>query len=122
MAKSGLGSDPESCAAITVLSRAVKLDEEGRYQPALVCYQEGIDLLLQVLRGELPAVEGSGGGRRSWCFCRGEHTAGKQILKWRDAVGQLGWLISWYSTALSSKGGADFGLKTFWAWLMSNLC
>ncbi|XP_040849717.1 MIT domain-containing protein 1 isoform X1 [Ochotona curzoniae] len=51
MAKSGLGSDPESCAAITVLSRAVKLDEEGRYQPALVCYQEGIDLLLQVLRG-----------------------------------------------------------------------
>ncbi|XP_040849723.1 MIT domain-containing protein 1 isoform X5 [Ochotona curzoniae] len=50
MAKSGLGSDPESCAAITVLSRAVKLDEEGRYQPALVCYQEGIDLLLQVLR------------------------------------------------------------------------
>ncbi|XP_017195153.1 MIT domain-containing protein 1 isoform X2 [Oryctolagus cuniculus] len=50
MAKSGLGREPDSSAAVTVLSRAVELDSESRYQPALVCYQEGIDLLLQVLR------------------------------------------------------------------------
>nr|KAF6448009.1 microtubule interacting and trafficking domain containing 1 [Rousettus aegyptiacus] len=51
MAKSGLGLDAGSSAAITVLKRAVELDSESRYQPALVCYQEGIDLLLQVLKG-----------------------------------------------------------------------
>ncbi|KAM7055162.1 MIT domain-containing protein 1 isoform 2-T3 [Molossus nigricans] len=51
MAKSGLGLDSESIAASTVLKRAVELDSESRYQQALVCYQEGIDLLLQVLRG-----------------------------------------------------------------------
>lgn len=52
MAKSGLGLESESIAASTVLKRAVELDSESRYQQALVCYQEGIDLLLQVLRGE----------------------------------------------------------------------
>uniref|UniRef100_A0A8C9A3B8 MIT domain-containing protein 1 n=1 Tax=Prolemur simus TaxID=1328070 RepID=A0A8C9A3B8_PROSS len=51
MAQSGLGQDPESTAAITVLKRAVELDSEYRYSQALVCYQEGIDLLLQVLKG-----------------------------------------------------------------------
>ncbi|XP_053520535.1 MIT domain-containing protein 1 isoform X2 [Artibeus jamaicensis] len=51
MAKSGRGLDSESIAAATVLKRAVELDSESRYQQALVCYQEGIDLLLQVLRG-----------------------------------------------------------------------
>lgn len=44
----GLGSP----AAVVVLKRAVELDSESRYQQALVCYQEGIDLLLQVLKGE----------------------------------------------------------------------
>ncbi|XP_073095986.1 MIT domain-containing protein 1 isoform X3 [Manis javanica] len=43
----GLGSP----AAVVVLKRAVELDSESRYQQALVCYQEGIDLLLQVLKG-----------------------------------------------------------------------
>lgn len=52
MAKFGLGSDPETAAAVTVLTRAVQLDSESRYQQALVCYQEGIDLLLQILKGE----------------------------------------------------------------------
>lgn len=52
MAKSGRGLDSESVAAATVLKRAVELDSESRYQQALVCYQEGIDLLLQVLKGE----------------------------------------------------------------------
>lgn len=52
MAKSGLGLDLESAAAVTVLKRAVQLDSESRYQQALICYQEGIDLLLQVLKGE----------------------------------------------------------------------
>ncbi|KAM5316513.1 MIT domain-containing protein 1 isoform 3-T6 [Glossophaga mutica] len=51
MAKSGRGLDSESVAAATVLKRAVELDSESRYQQALVCYQEGIDLLLQVLKG-----------------------------------------------------------------------
>ncbi|XP_055098343.1 MIT domain-containing protein 1 isoform X1 [Symphalangus syndactylus] len=51
MAKSGLGQDPQSTAAATVLKRAVELDSESRYPQALVCYQEGIDLLLQVLKG-----------------------------------------------------------------------
>ncbi|XP_060043449.1 MIT domain-containing protein 1 isoform X3 [Erinaceus europaeus] len=50
MAKSMLGQDPESTAAVTMLKRAVELDSESKYQQALLCYQEGIDLLLQVLR------------------------------------------------------------------------
>ncbi|CAK6439691.1 unnamed protein product [Pipistrellus nathusii] len=51
MAKPGLGPDPGGVAAAAVLKRAVELDAESRYQQALVCYQEGIDLLLQVLKG-----------------------------------------------------------------------
>ncbi|XP_041512221.1 MIT domain-containing protein 1 isoform X2 [Microtus oregoni] len=51
MAKSSLGQDPDSSAAVAVLKRAVELDAESRYQQALVCYQEGIDMLLQVLKG-----------------------------------------------------------------------
>ncbi|XP_045439042.1 MIT domain-containing protein 1 isoform X2 [Pipistrellus kuhlii] len=50
MAKPGLGPDPGGVAAAAVLKRAVELDAESRYQQALVCYQEGIDLLLQVLK------------------------------------------------------------------------
>ncbi|XP_023474350.1 MIT domain-containing protein 1 isoform X2 [Equus przewalskii] len=50
MARCGLGQDPESAAAVAVLKRAVELDSESRYPQALVCYQEGIDLLLQVLK------------------------------------------------------------------------
>ncbi|KAM4795961.1 MIT domain-containing protein 1 [Rhinophrynus dorsalis] len=38
-------------SAIVVLRRAVELDGNGRFQESLVCYQEGIELLLQVLRG-----------------------------------------------------------------------
>ncbi|XP_045139826.1 MIT domain-containing protein 1 isoform X2 [Echinops telfairi] len=51
MARSGREQEPDSTAAVTVLKRAVELDSEDRYQQALVCYQEGIDLLLQVLKG-----------------------------------------------------------------------
>ncbi|KAM5142843.1 MIT domain-containing protein 1 isoform 3-T3 [Callospermophilus lateralis] len=51
MAKPGMALGSESTAAATVLKRAVELDSESRYQQALVCYQEGIDLLLQVLKG-----------------------------------------------------------------------
>lgn len=53
MAKPGVAVNAESTAAAAVLKRAVELDSESRYQQALVCYQEGIDLLLQVLKGEL---------------------------------------------------------------------
>uniref|UniRef100_A0A8D0H020 MIT domain-containing protein 1 n=1 Tax=Sphenodon punctatus TaxID=8508 RepID=A0A8D0H020_SPHPU len=36
--------------AVSVLRRAVELDTGSRFQESLVCYQEGIDLLLQVLK------------------------------------------------------------------------
>ncbi|XP_075121305.1 MIT domain-containing protein 1 isoform X3 [Leptodactylus fuscus] len=38
-------------SAGAVLRRAVELDGSGRYQESLVCYQEGIELLMQVLKG-----------------------------------------------------------------------
>lgn len=38
-------------SAISVLKRAVELDHSSRFQEALVCYQEGIQLLLDVLKG-----------------------------------------------------------------------
>ncbi|XP_015706044.1 MIT domain-containing protein 1 isoform X2 [Coturnix japonica] len=38
-------------AAAETLKRAVELDVASRFQESLVCYQEGIDLLLQVVRG-----------------------------------------------------------------------
>ena len=52
MARSGLAQDAGSTAAVTVIKRALELESESRYPQALVCYQEGIDLLLQVLKGE----------------------------------------------------------------------
>ncbi|XP_043774550.1 MIT domain-containing protein 1 isoform X1 [Cervus elaphus] len=51
MARSGLAQDAGSTAAVTVIKRALELESESRYPQALVCYQEGIDLLLQVLKG-----------------------------------------------------------------------
>ncbi|XP_025320130.3 MIT domain-containing protein 1 isoform X2 [Canis lupus dingo] len=51
MARYGKEQDAQSIAAFTVLKRAMELDSGSRYQQALVCYQEGIDLLMQVLRG-----------------------------------------------------------------------
>lgn len=38
-------------SAISVLKRAVELDQSGRFQESLVCYQEGIQLLIDVLKG-----------------------------------------------------------------------
>lgn len=38
-------------SAISVLKRAVELDQIGRFQESLVCYQEGIQLLIDVLKG-----------------------------------------------------------------------
>uniref|UniRef100_A0A3B5MN13 MIT domain-containing protein n=1 Tax=Xiphophorus couchianus TaxID=32473 RepID=A0A3B5MN13_9TELE len=38
-------------SAVSVLKRAVELDHSGRFQESLVCYQEGIQLLLDVLKG-----------------------------------------------------------------------
>ncbi|XP_031725429.1 MIT domain-containing protein 1 [Anarhichas minor] len=37
-------------SAISVLKRAVELDHSGRFQESLVCYQEGIQLLIDVLK------------------------------------------------------------------------
>lgn len=42
-------SGMETCA-VSVLKRAVELDQEGRFQESLVCYQEGIQLLIDVLK------------------------------------------------------------------------
>ncbi|XP_069492782.1 MIT domain-containing protein 1 [Ambystoma mexicanum] len=38
-------------SAVAVLKRAVELDGCSKFQESLICYQEGIDLLLQVLKG-----------------------------------------------------------------------
>lgn len=38
-------------SAVSVLKRAVELDQGGRSQESLVCYQEGIQLLMDVLKG-----------------------------------------------------------------------
>ncbi|KAM9321211.1 MIT domain-containing protein 1 [Gastrophryne carolinensis] len=46
----------ESSAGV-VLRRAVELDTSGKYQESLVCYQEGIDLLLQVLKATKDEVK-----------------------------------------------------------------
>ncbi|XP_056145939.1 MIT domain-containing protein 1 [Lampris incognitus] len=42
-------SGMETCA-VSVLKRAVELDHSSRFQESLVCYQEGIQLLLDVLK------------------------------------------------------------------------
>ncbi|XP_054976207.1 MIT domain-containing protein 1 isoform X1 [Sorex araneus] len=42
---------PESAAAVAIITRATELDSECKYSQALVCYQEGLDLLMQELRG-----------------------------------------------------------------------
>ena len=38
-------------SAISVLKRAVELDGKERFTEALVCYQEGLNLLMEVLKG-----------------------------------------------------------------------
>ncbi|XP_043928108.1 MIT domain-containing protein 1 isoform X1 [Protopterus annectens] len=38
-------------SAASVLMRAVELDHNSRFEDSLICYQEGIDLLLKVLKG-----------------------------------------------------------------------
>ena len=38
--------------AVKLLKRAVELENQKRYQPSLICYQEGIDLLLQTMKSE----------------------------------------------------------------------
>ena len=38
-------------SAVNLLTRAVELDQTSRFTESLVCYQEGIQLLLEVLKG-----------------------------------------------------------------------
>jgi hypothetical protein len=38
-------------SATRVLTRAVELDTASRYPDAVVCYQEGLQLLIDVLKG-----------------------------------------------------------------------
>lgn len=75
MAKSQPGLDSQGLAAAAVLKRAVDLDSESRYPQALVCYQEGIDLLLQVLKGERGAREGGLQRERQLPLCPGRGTS-----------------------------------------------
>ena len=43
--------DPDSdAAAIALLKRAVELDMSRRYTEALVCYKEGLQLLLEFIK------------------------------------------------------------------------
>ena len=39
-------------AAINILKRAVELDTKQRFTESMICYQEGIALLLEVLKGK----------------------------------------------------------------------
>ncbi|NWQ80966.1 MITD1 protein, partial [Columbina picui] len=57
-------------AGAETVKRAVELDLASRFQESLVCYQEGIDLLLQVVKGT-----GQGGGRA------GEGRSGSPLLR-----------------------------------------
>uniref|UniRef100_A0A8C3CLM2 Microtubule interacting and trafficking domain containing 1 n=1 Tax=Cairina moschata TaxID=8855 RepID=A0A8C3CLM2_CAIMO len=43
-------------AGAETVKRAVELDLASRFQESLVCYQEGIDLLLQVVKGTSPSA------------------------------------------------------------------
>ncbi|NXW88526.1 MITD1 protein, partial [Alopecoenas beccarii] len=48
-------------AGAETVKRAVELDLASRFQESLVCYQEGIDLLLQVVKGTGRAAAGRAG-------------------------------------------------------------
>jgi hypothetical protein len=52
MAKCGPEKDVETKAAFVVLKRALELETESRYQQALACYQEGLDMLMKIMKGE----------------------------------------------------------------------
>jgi hypothetical protein len=39
-------------SAISILKRAVDLDASKRYDEAVTCYQEGLQLLLEVIKGQ----------------------------------------------------------------------
>lgn len=39
-------------SATSVLTRAVDLDSKGRYSEAVICYQEGLQLLMDVLKSQ----------------------------------------------------------------------
>ncbi|NXK55391.1 MITD1 protein, partial [Chauna torquata] len=53
-------------AGAETVKRAVELDLASRFQESLVCYQEGIDLLLQAVKG---TGRGGGGGHRERGGC-----------------------------------------------------
>ena len=40
-------------SAIGLITRAVEMDNCGRNTEALICYQEGIQLLMEVLKGKI---------------------------------------------------------------------
>ena len=44
-------------SAISLLTRAVEMDTQRQFTQALVCYQEGIQLLMDVLKSRYPCVD-----------------------------------------------------------------
>lgn len=42
-------------SAISILKRAVELDTSKRYDEAVTCYQEGLQLMLEVIKGTCTA-------------------------------------------------------------------
>lgn len=52
----------DNAAAVTIIKRAVGLEADCKYQQALVCYQEGLDMLMQEYRSEHWPWAGRAGG------------------------------------------------------------
>nr|XP_022328172.1 MIT domain-containing protein 1-like [Crassostrea virginica] len=44
-------------SAISILKRAVELDTSKRYDEAVTCYQEGLQLMLEVIKGASDAAK-----------------------------------------------------------------
>ena len=40
-------------SGINLIKRAIELDSSKRYTESLICYQEGLQLLMQVVKGEI---------------------------------------------------------------------
>ena len=78
MAKPTVGME---ASAITVLKRAVELDEKRRFTEALVCYQEGLNLLLEALKGnDMMTLVATGFSPGTLCVLQWEPAAYLSLL------------------------------------------
>lgn len=67
----GDGTTALERAGAETVKRAVELDLASRFQESLVCYQEGIDLLLQVVKGTGPGAGAGGRAAINTALCAG---------------------------------------------------